>query len=354
MKINEKRIARLCWNDKGWVLPSGKYGKSEHENSHEAVHGYGHEEWLFDTSKLIDGYHYGFLEPIKKQQKAYSNNLYDVWLYSIDGNTKKRYWIGEIRNLHVLDANTANDVKTEYAKRGWLNEMEEQIKASGANAKGFSNWEGVDLFNVRFQPKDIILNDPYFEIPQNNPVSKQPRYAFIFFKDEFNIIVNDSEGFKFTSSSKTNDQDGDDESKTKIHVREPKAVEITYLHQAISKSLTKKLREQYGAENVVPEHNSGNGASRIDIVVRDNNDLIFYEIKTYPILRTSIREAIGQLMEYAYWPDQKNGNRLVVVTQPHNDFDQARIYFKHLRDTFNVPIYYQSYDIENSELSEMV
>jgi len=76
----EKRVARLAWNDFGWVMPSGPFGKSEHKDSHEAKHGYGHEEWLFDTSKLIKGFHYGFLEPIRKEQDAYADKIYDVWL----------------------------------------------------------------------------------------------------------------------------------------------------------------------------------------------------------------------------------------------------------------------------------
>lgn len=349
----EKRIARLCWNDNGWVMPSGTYGKSEHEGSHEAKHGYGHEEWLFDVSKLIDGYHYGFLEPIRKQQDAYANNVYDVWLYTIDGETKKRYWVGEIRNVKVLDKDQADAVKDEYIKRKWLREMEEQIKASGANPKGFSNWKGVDLFNIRFLPSSIKLNDPYFEIPKNHPISEQSRYSFAFFKDEFMLSQEDEDGFIFTPSK----DDGDDQNgrpTTKTYVREPRAVEIVYLHKAISKNLTKELRKKYGGENVAREHKAGYGANRIDIVVRDENDLIFYEIKTYPTVKTSIREAIGQLMEYSLWKNEKKASRLIVVTQPQEDFENARTYFKHLRDTYNLPLYYQTYDFENNILSELV
>ena len=61
---NERRMARICWNDNGWVFPSGRLGKSKDKKSHEGKYGYGHEEWLMDTSKLINGYNYGFLEPI--------------------------------------------------------------------------------------------------------------------------------------------------------------------------------------------------------------------------------------------------------------------------------------------------
>ncbi|MEX2411735.1 MAG: hypothetical protein WD607_10285 [Candidatus Paceibacterota bacterium] len=353
-KKSEKRIARLCWNDNGWVMPSGNYSKSIHEGSHEAKYGYGHEEWLFDISKLIDSYHYGFLEPVRKQHNAFANNTYDVWLYTIDGETKKRYWIGEIENIEVIDKETADVVKEEYVKRKWLNEMEEQIKLSGANASGFSNWEAVDLFNVRFHPANVRLNDAYIEIPQNNPIHEQSRYTFTFYKDEFDIYTEDDvNSFEFIPSNNTDDQDVDTP-KSKTHIREPKAVEIVYLHDAISRRLTRRLKEKYGTKNVTREHPAGYGANKIDIVVKDSNDLIFYEIKTYTTIKTSVREAIGQLMEYACWTNHMKAKQLIVITQPHSDVESVKIYFKHLRNTFNLPIYYQSYDFEENILSELV
>jgi hypothetical protein len=41
---------------------------------------------------------------------------------------------------------------------------------------------------------------------------------------------------------------------------------------------------------------------RIDLVVRTGEGYEFYEIKTYGSARACIREAIGQLLEYAMWP----------------------------------------------------
>jgi hypothetical protein len=351
----EKRIARLCWNDNGWIMPSGSFGKSINKDTHEAKFGYGHEEWLFDISKLIDGYHYGFLEPIRKQQDAYENKVFDAWLYSIDGATKKRYWIGEIKNLEVLNKDDAEKVKEEYINRGWFKEMEEQIIASGANTDGFSDWKGVDLFNIRFLLSNIKLNDPYFEIPEEHAINEQSRYSFAHFKEGFEVEVKDErDAFSFTLSDKKDEDEEDDSPKSKTHVREPKSVEIIYLHKAISKALTKELKKIYGKENVQHEHPAGYGATKIDIVVRDKKDLIFYEIKSYASLRTSIREAIGQLLEYSLWANHKKARQLIVVTQPLDDFDNAKIYFKHLRETFNLPLFYQSYDFENNILSEIV
>lgn len=353
----EKRIARICWNDNGWIMPSGKYGKSLNKETHEAKHGYGHEEWLLDIGKLINGYHYGFLEPIRKQQDAYADHTFNVWLYTIDGETKKRYWIGEIESLKVLNREEAEDAKAEYIKRGWFQEMEEQIKASGANTDGFSDWEGVDLFNVKYLPLNLKINDPYFEIPKDHPIIGQSRYSFAHFKNEFDVKATVPEKkFSFhLFDAVTQVQNNDDVApKIKIHVREPKAIEIIYLHKAISKALTKQLKKMYGEENVQDEHPAGYGANKIDIVVRKGEDLLFYEIKSYTSLKTCIREAVGQLMEYALWTNQNKAKELIVITQPLSDFENAKTYFKHLRNTYNLPLYYQSFDFEKNILSEIV
>jgi len=353
VKPKEKRIARLTFNTNGWIMPSGPYGKSNNTDSHEARHGYGHEEWLFDTSKLIDGYHYGFLEPVRKQQQAYDGNKYDVWLYAIDGESKKRYYVGDITNLEVIDSELADRIKDTYIKKNWMHEMEDQIKACGANSTGFSNWNGVDLFNVRFKPNEVSLNDPYFILTPDNPVYEMPRYSFSHFKEEFNLEVNSEDNFGFITSTSTTD-DSSSAVASKKHFREPKTIEITYLHNAISKKLTKELEKIYGVTNVTPEHPAGYGANRIDIVVKTSSGLIFYEIKTYSTLKTSIREALGQLLEYSCWPDKSKAKELIIVTQPHKNLKQVKDYFKHLRDKFNLPIYYQSFDIETGLLSKRI
>jgi len=248
--------------------------QSNHKDSHEANYGYGHEEWLFDTSKLIDGYHYGFLEPILKQQDAYKENTYHVWLYTIDGISKKRYWVGEIKNLEVLNQHDADAIKHEYKKNGWLKEMEEQIVASGANNRGFSDWQGVDLFNVRYKPENLKVNDPYYELPLNHPIIEQSRYTFAHFKEDFQIVQSEEEQDTFTFSGDEGETDEDDNTKVGVgtHYREPRTIEITYLHKAISKKLTKVLKEKYGNTNVKAEHSSGIGGNKVDIIANTHKE----------------------------------------------------------------------------------
>lgn len=58
-------ICRIYWNDKNWIKPSG-WNLKNTGDSYEALNGFGHEEWLLDNSKEIDGYHYTFLQPLLK------------------------------------------------------------------------------------------------------------------------------------------------------------------------------------------------------------------------------------------------------------------------------------------------
>lgn len=344
----EKRVARICWNNNGWVEPSGTIGKSSDKKSHEYQFGYGHEEWLFDTSKIINGYHYAFLEPIRKQHQAYQNNTYNIWLYSIDGETKKRYFIGEINNAIVIDDAEAEKIYKHYQKNGWIDEMTEQIRLSQANDIGLSGFINANMFNIKFKTSDVDFKG-YNELPNEHVAFKVNRYSFNLFNDSYNVIPA-SKAFAFMPPKSINNKTASLNSK-KVY-REPKEVEIRNLHRVISDNLTKLLRKEYGNKSVTPEHPTFYGMNRIDIVVNDKNKLTFYEIKTYSSLQTSIREAFGQIMEYAHWVNANNASELIIVTQLHKNINEAKNYIKHLRTLFNIPLYLQMFDTEENKLSE--
>lgn len=185
----EKRVARICWNDKSWIEPSGNSGKSNDKKSHEYRFGYGHEEWLFDTSKIIEGYHYAFLEPIYKQHQAYENKKYNIWLYSINGETKKRYYIGEINNTIVIDKAEAEKIYNQYKENGWLDEMTEQLRLSHTNKEGLSGFLNAksDLFNIKFKPIDVDFKG-YSELPKDHVAYTVSRYSFNLYRDNYSII----------------------------------------------------------------------------------------------------------------------------------------------------------------------
>ena len=83
-----------------------------------------------------------------------------------------------------------------------------------------------------------------------------------------------------------------------------------------------------------------NGTS-IDLVVKDKGVYYFYEIKTASTAKACIRQALGQILEYSYWPGNQKAEKLVVVGAPSLDKDTTK-YIEYLRNKFNLPIEYRS------------
>lgn len=120
------------------------------------------------------------------------------------------------------------------------------------------------------------------------------------------------------------------------------------LHNDIQNRLYAHLCETLGAKNVGTEVSTGSGTA-IDVVTNIKDDVTFYEIKTSTSVRASIRQAIPQLLEYAFWPQQKRADRLVIVSQlPLTN--AASQYIEYLRKTFNLPIFYQQFSLKTGKL----
>jgi hypothetical protein len=112
------------------------------------------------------------------------------------------------------------------------------------------------------------------------------------------------------------------------------------------------LAAEFGADNVGTELDSATFGTSVDLVVRTGTDFDFYEIKTSISVKKCLRQAIAQLLEYAFWPDQTRARRLIVVAQAKVTTD-AKKYLSHLRTTVGVPIYYASIDMERGKVSKL-
>lgn len=123
---------------------------------------------------------------------------------------------------------------------------------------------------------------------------------------------------------------------------------VNQLHNDIQNRLYAHLCKQLGTKHVGTEQDTGSGMS-IDIVTKQKNRITFFEIKTSSSVRTSIRQAIPQLLEYAYWPDEKRAEELVIVS--HLPITKAATrYLEHLRQLFKLPLSYRQFDLNKNEL----
>jgi hypothetical protein len=121
-------------------------------------------------------------------------------------------------------------------------------------------------------------------------------------------------------------------------------LDINLRHNIFQEALYNKLVEKYGADSVGGELQSGVGTN-IDIVVRHRDQFHFYEIKTAKSPRICLRQALGQLLEYAFWPGSQEATRLVVVGETALD-DEGAKYLLELKKRFSLPLEYEHIVVE--------
>jgi hypothetical protein len=78
--------------------------------------------------------------------------------------------------------------------------------------------------------------------------------------------------------------------------------DIALRHNELQYTLYQALCKEYGAENVKAPYKLSY-AGEVDVAVCREESMIFFEIKTAPYAKSALREAVGQILEYAYWPN---------------------------------------------------
>lgn len=338
-----KKLSRICWNDKYWRTPSGREGKSINSSSYEYQHGFGHEEWLFDTEKLIDGYHYAYLQSLAGLVR--NGQVMDINLYTIKNEKRNntRYWLGEILNAELVSPAESRRILKQYRQNGWYDEMKSQLNEVDVDGDILDSIDKSDFFNIKFKPQNLRLCKPYM-FSHTDPAVKSNYYNLINFV-QLPLQARSAAALDFKAGHRSKPESGQRNSSGY-------RTEISYIHNAIQEALYITLCQQFGKNRVSTEQNTGYG-TRIDLALQENeNTYSFYEIKTYAHVSYCIREAIGQLLEYAYWHD--NGihiTKMVIVgITPATIEDNA--YIERLRALHHIPLEYMHYDLDQKTFSQ--
>jgi hypothetical protein len=342
--MSKDKISRICWNSEGWRKPSGKDGKSKSKGLYESSFGYGHEEWLLDMTKLIDGWQYAFLQPINSNRSTYIGQVFNISLYAINNETKKRWWIGQILDVAVTTPEESRKVYAIYKQKGWLKEMAEQLRTVDADVQDFKNdTVPQDFAVIKFRPESRDILDTPMEFDSKDSAVTSNYYSTLLnFKQTPNLLENKKQ-FEFSSGHNRKKS-----SATSYY--EEHTSSINLVHNQIQTKIYQQLAEKFGKKNVGTEQSTGYG-SQIDLVVKRKEGFIFYEIKTLYSVRLSIRKALSQLLEYGYFPDAENATKLIIVS-PNKITEEAESYMESLRNHFDIPIYYQVYNTESESLDD--
>jgi hypothetical protein len=123
---------------------------------------------------------------------------------------------------------------------------------------------------------------------------------------------------------------------------------VNKLHNDIQNKLYSHLKSLLGPRSVGTELDTGSGTA-IDVATLAKGKMTFYEIKTGPSVRGNIRQALPQLLEYAFWPEDERADELIVVSHLAATKDADR-YIAHLRKKFGLPLYYKQFDLKTNSL----
>ena len=115
--------------------------------------------------------------------------------------------------------------------------------------------------------------------------------------------------------------------------------EVSQTHRRMQQTLYDELVAEHGEASVSAELRAASMNPMDVALLTDDGALRIWEIKTALSARQCIREALGQLLEYGYWPGSLDVEVLVVVGPVPLD-DLADQYIATLRERFDLPLEY--------------
>lgn len=341
---HEKRLARICWNTNNWEKPSGIQGKSTYKDAHEYIKGYGLEEWFFDFQRLINGWHYAYLRPVQQSWSAYQGKIFDVTLYTKPTKGKYRL-IANISNLQVITPYESDNAIKYYKSKNWNTDMLSELYAVVPKEKAGDDAEWG--FNCKFKLQDVqFFEDNLVLSDQAKDYIPIGRYMLFNLERELPFPLQRNKAFKANSP----DWQASEQSSIKEIKRSIKESELVRqdIHSAIQYELHLYLDEKHPG-CTQREAQLLNGL-RIDLKFRNvDQRFSLFEIKTHSDLRTSVRHAIGQLLEYAYYEGFHNIADLIIVSHHFCDAETQK-YILCLSENLGLNIGYIQFDWGKKEI----
>ena len=326
--------ARVCWNTNNWLCPSGDAKRIESGDNYAAQMGFGHEEWLFNFNWMLDGYKYAFLQPVNKSIARVEGRIINAKIFSVAAQNRWLY-VGEIGECEILTQEQSRFALDKFKSRGWLSEMEAQVKAVGGNIAGLRGKDPRSIFNIRFLAENATLYDPPVPVPDGDSIRRLKRYSLVSTKDIKDLDEQWNSRVASTKARPTG----------KIGRKGVEPTEFDLLHNAIQNTIAEILRRRFGKGSVTMEEGF------VDLKVVDAKRLLFIEVKADSRPRYAIRAALGQLLEYNFVAIERGETPTeFLVVGPGILSKQDKKYIEHLGQRWSIPIRYVSFSVDSEKL----
>jgi hypothetical protein len=324
------RFCRICFNSNGWRRPT--HSADETGVSYYSKNRFGYEEWLFNYEWCLDGYKYGFLQPFHRHPKSFEGQTLSVVLYTKFAG--RAFLAATIDSVFIPRANELKKVFRQMKAKKWIEQMRQDVRAIGGNVDALNHDNPDWTINVRFRPEDVTIHDPMPEFSQNSKPSSAPRYIALR-PDGIELPKPATPNRRFAANDTSYLRAGQ------------QATIVDPAHLRLQSRLYESLCQKHGEFAVEREKDF------VDLQVTVDNQITFFEIKTDTSAKRCTRNALGQLFEYATFPDVVKARQWVVVgdapAMPHDIK-----YLQHLRQHFQIPIFYAKFDWETGTLSPLI
>ena len=166
-----------------WQRPTGEARQYEGPRTYNHKYGFGHEDWLFRSEWLVDGWRYAFLQGVNKsRRKLVKAHLpFDVTLFTIEPKAGHRF-VATIYAVECLDDRQAQDAFNVFKQRGWLDTMGKEIRDKGGDDSALGDPEWVkDILNIRFRQENVKPFFPVIYAKRDDPIQRLKRYQLYDF-----------------------------------------------------------------------------------------------------------------------------------------------------------------------------
>ena len=325
--------ARLTTNATGWWRPIKNEQSSEAADTYRGEFGFGHEDWLFRNEWIINGWRYGFVQGVNSSRKKLreQGEPFDLLLFEIPGPRQRRF-VCRLRNVECLSAALAQDAVAAFRDRGWLGIMQREILDVGGNPEGLANGAYAEyVLNIRFRLEDIDNAVKGQPIDEGHPLHRINRYALCTLDPTAQVAP------RWRGRSAASGPISVAEYQRTVKAS---ATFVAPEHARLQVALAAHLERIRAECTVLCEQDF------IDVQVIGPDRIELYEIKSDLDPLSVIRQALGQLMEYALHPRRQFDKPVhlnIVGRRPLSGDDN--VYFEAVKRQVSLPLNYLHFEV---------
>lgn len=321
-------LQRVCWNTRGWQMPSGN---AAHEKGYPSEAGFGHEEWNFQLDDAFEKWLHGYMYTRPKDIEQ--NEVFRLIFFAIHPDTKSRLVVGIYHAAEVIPVSSYDGLFLFFEREHIFERRAIELSEATSHSYEAALTEvkkavSEHWLSVRCPVSRVQIPYPY---PLLGSVIGLQSYTnrfrmFTYLDDASASPINIPGSGRYGGTEDLLPEDA--------YPREsPGRLKIIQRQQnKLANAFCSWLKEHHGIIGTKEKYH-------IDVAFEINNNQVMAELKiSYGVgVTKSIREALGQILEYNCYPLRKfNDIWLIVLDAEPSDFDKE--FVTTLRDKWSLPL----------------